>query len=255
MKNKKLQLIQFLAIFLLFLSERIHAQIQFDLESGVLLTGYNHVRIPGSSGTMFSLNRDLKTTPTPFYRLRANYALKSRHYFSVLYAPLSTVSKGVVENDINFTGTVFEAGGELRGEYKFNSYRLTYRYDFLIRSKITFGLGLTAKIRDARIGLSNSTFSAEKTDFGFVPIINFRLLWAFKDNFDLLFEGDALFANPGRAADVTLTLRYQLNPRIHLRGGYRILEGGADNARVYNFSLFHYAALGISYSFVKEKGE
>lgn len=252
---KNIKLVPVLVTFLLFIFERIQAQIQFDFESGALFTGYNNVRIPGNSGTKFSFNRDLKTQPKLYYRLRANYTLKSRHYFSLLYAPLSTISTGVVQHNINFAGSTFEAGIDLRGEYKFNSYRFTYRYDFIMRPKFTFGLGLTAKIRDARIGLSNSTISAEKTDFGFVPIINFRMTWKFKDNFDLLFDGDALFANPGRAADVILALRYTLNPRIHFRGGYRILEGGADNARVYNFSLFHYAAFGISYTFIQKKQE
>jgi hypothetical protein len=28
--------------------------------------------------------------------------------------------------------------------------------------------------------------------------------------------------------------------------GYRILEGGADNDEVYNFALFHYAAVGVT---------
>ena len=34
-----------------------------------------------------------------------------------------------------------------------------------------------------------------------------------------------------------------------IRAGYRILEGGADNDEVYNFALFHYASMGISYAF------
>ena len=42
---------------------------------------------------------------------------------------------------------------------------------------------------------------------------------------------------------------YRLSDRIGIRAGYRILEGGADNDEVYNFSLFNYASVGITYTF------
>jgi len=45
---------------------------------------------------------------------------------------------------------------------------------------------------------------------------------------------------------------YQIDESIRIRAGYRILEGGAKNDRVYGFSLFHYAALGLSYTFKKK---
>jgi hypothetical protein len=32
---------------------------------------------------------------------------------------------------------------------------------------------------------------------------------------------------------------------VSLKAGYRILEGGADNDKVYTFSLFHHAVAGI----------
>jgi len=43
-----------------------------------------------------------------------------------------------------------------------------------------------------------------------------------------------------------------LDDSIRIRAGYRILEGGAENEKVYGFSLFHYAALGLSYTFKKK---
>ena len=43
-----------------------------------------------------------------------------------------------------------------------------------------------------------------------------------------------------------------LSDRLVLRAGYRILEGGADNDEVYNFSLFNYASAGITYTFKKK---
>ena len=152
-------------------------------------------------------------------------------------------------NDIFFEGVLFPAKTEFVGKYKFNSYRLTYRYDIVNKSKIVFGLGFTAKIRDAKIALSTPGLTSEKTNVGFVPIINFRLVWNVYGKFGLLLDGDALAAPQGRAEDVVIAATYKLSENFGIRAGYRILEGGADNDEVYNFALFHYASIGLTYTF------
>jgi hypothetical protein len=223
----------------------LNGQASFDLETGAVGTGYNNVRIPGDQGTLFSLKDDLISKTEIFFRLRVNYTIKSRHTLSLLYAPLETVSNGNVPNDIFFEGVTFPANTELEGTYKFNSYRLTYRYEIVLKPKFEFGLGFTAKIRDAKIALASATMESEKTNVGFVPIINFRLLWKPYEKFGLLLEGDALAAPQGRAEDVLIAATYRVSDRLGLKAGYRILEGGADNDELYNFALFNYASVGL----------
>ena len=172
----------FILFLLLFLKISVNAQAIIDIETGAVFNGYNDVRIPGDKGTLFSLNDDLKAKTKIFYRLRASYKIKSRHTISLLYAPLETKSEGSITNDIFFEGVIFPANIPLNGTYKFNSYRLTYRYDIVNKPKIVFGLGFTAKIRDARISLSSLDMAAEKTNVGFVPIINFNLFWKIDEN-------------------------------------------------------------------------
>jgi|WetSurSiteA1Bulk_404760.scaffolds.fasta_scaffold01312_6 hypothetical protein len=239
----------FLTFSLFSWASSIKAQALLDFETGAVFTGYNDVRIPGDQGTLFSLKDDLIPKTEFFYRIRLNYTIKSRHTFSLLYAPLETKSEGSVPNDIFFEGVVFPANTELTSTYKFNSYRLTYRYDIVKNPKFEFGLGFTAKIRDAEIALSSTGLTSEKTNVGFEPIINFRLLWKVDEKFGILLDGDALAAPQGRAEDVLLAATYKLSDNISIRAGYRILEGGADNDEVYNFALFHYASFGISYTF------
>jgi long-subunit fatty acid transport protein len=229
------------------------AQALIDFETGFVSTGYNDVRIPGNLGTRFSLKDDLTPKAAFFYRVRLNYTIKSRHTISLLYAPLETKSEGRVTNNILFEGVVFPANTELIGTYKFNSYRLTYRYDIVQKPKFEFGLGLTAKIRDAKIALASAALVSEKTNVGFVPIINFRLLWNLNNTFGILLEGDALAAPQGRAEDVQIAATYKFSDNFRVRAGYRILEGGAENDVVYNFALFHYASVGLSYTFKSEK--
>jgi len=225
------------------------AKVELDLESGVLFSGYNDIRIPGDTGTLFSLSEELETDPIPFYRLRAFYSFNSRHHLGVLLAPLSVESEGKLDRDLNFQGKIFPAATALKTTYTFNSYRLIYRYDFLLRERLEMGIGLTAKIRDAVVSVEGNELKASKTNVGFVPIIHFRIAWEFQDKFGLLLDGDALAAPQGRAEDVLAAITYDISDQIRLKTGYRILEGGADNDEVYTFSLFHYAVLGLIIEF------
>jgi hypothetical protein len=233
----------------ILLFNSINAQLSFDVESGVVFNGSNNIRISGAQGTLFSSTDDLNTDPNVYLRVRANYKIKNRHTISLLYAPLTAESEGRISRDVLFEGVLFDANTLLNGTYKFNSYRLTYRYDIVNNPKLIFGLGFTGKIRDASIGLSSEGKESVKTNVGFVPIINFRLWWKPTEKFGILLDGDALAAPQGRAEDVQLAATYKFSDKLGVRAGYRILEGGADNDEVYNFSLFHYASVGLTYTF------
>ena len=225
------------------------SQIGVDIESGAVFTGYNDVRIPGDEGDKFSLKDDLSADVSPYLRIRLNYAINEKHHLSLLYAPLVLEYKGTIDRDLKFQDEIFLAESDLESTYKFNSYRITYRYDFVRRENLTFGMGFTAKIRDAIIRLENDEISSEKENVGFVPIVNFRLDWNLNKDFAIILEGDALAAPQGRAEDISLNTQYNLSDNIALRLGYRILEGGADNDEVYTFSMFHYAVFGLTYNF------
>ena len=238
-------------ILTLSLNKSITAQAIIDLETGPVLTGYNDIRIPSDLGTLFSLKDDLKAKTRIFYRLRASYTVQSRHTISLLYAPLEIKSAGRVPHKISFNGVLFDADTELNSIYKFNSYRLTYRYHLITRTKIVLGVGFTAKIRDANIHLYSTKQTTERTSIGFVPIINFNLWWKINDSWGLILNGDALIAPQGRAEDIQLAVTYQYADHLSFRMGYRMLEGGTESNSAYGFVLFHYASVGFSYTLKK----
>lgn len=223
----------------------VKGQFFLDGETGIVGTGYNNVRVPGNGGTFFSLRDDLDPRPDIFYRIRAGYMFNDRHTVSLLFAPLTLKSEGRAGFDIFFQDRTFTGGTDITSTYKFNSYRFTYRYDLVRRIKLRFGVGFTAKIRDAMIRLESASVSSETTNVGFVPIINFRLSWQPGERLGLLLEGDALAAPQGRAEDVLLAITYRISDKFRLKSGYRILEGGADNSQVYNFMLINYGAIGF----------
>ncbi|KAA6438802.1 outer membrane beta-barrel protein [Dyadobacter flavalbus] len=226
------------------------AQLKLDLESGLVLgTNYNKVRIPNSGGTLVNLQEDLTIDPKVFYRIRAGYTIKNRHNVSLLYAPLTVKYKGSFGENVNFNGLNFPAAQPLEVFYKFNSYRLTYRYDFIAKARWRVGAGLTGKIRDADVRFKNESSDTHFDNVGFVPLVNFYASYKPNYRWSLILEGDALAAKQGRAEDIFAGVAYQINPKFGIKLGYRVVEGGADSEEVYNFNWINYASVGALVSF------
>jgi hypothetical protein len=222
---------------------------QFDVETGAVLSGYNDVRIPGAGGTKFSLTDDLSTEEASYLRGMLTYTFRQRHAFSVLVAPLRLKAEGSLEDSLRFAGETFAPGADLDGTYRFDSYRLTYRYDIHRGRNTKVGVGLTGKIRDAETAIESADQSAKKTNTGFVPLLHGAFEWWFAERTSLLIVADALAAPQGRAEDVLVAVRFEPVPPLAIRIGYRMLEGGADNDEVYTFALLHYFGLGFTLSF------
>lgn len=243
-------------VFSLFLGSALlgapdaRADFSFDFESGAVWTGSNDVRIPGDEGTPFSLSDDLNgDEPAAYFRARATWHINERHDLSVLAAPLRMDYSGQLVKPVEFAKEFFEAGVPTEAKYRFDSYRLTYRYNFIRKENLTFGLGLTAKVRDAEIEMQQRGVYASDDNLGVVPLINFRLAWEFAPSWSLIAEGDWLVASQGRAEDILAAIQWQATDALAFHVGYRILEGGADNDDTYAFALFHYVAAGVTVRF------
>lgn len=220
------------------------ARWQLDLETGVVESGYNDVRIPGNGGDLFSLSEDLSLDAAPY--LRAHLAYRAgRHRVGLLVAPLRLEAEGSFDRNVRFQDRTFPAGEPVEATFRFDSYRLTYRYTVHSGKNLSAAVGLTAKVRDAEISVRDSQGQATKTNTGFVPLVHVAAEWWVGGGLSLVAVADALAAPQGRAEDVLLGLQAQVLPPVTLRVGYRILEGGADTDEVYNFALLHYLGLGV----------
>lgn len=217
-----------------------------DIEGGLIVPGYNDVQIPNNdTATRFSLKNDLDIDQKAFYRLRLTYRMGKKHGLSLLYAPLSLNADGILEKTVNFEGVRFENGSSVNALFRFNSYRLTYRYLLVRKSKLNFWIGFTAKIRDAEIKLESDTQVSSKTNVGFVPLLHVYLEWNWGNRLGLHVEVDALAAKQGRAEDVAAAIFYKAGKRVKFKFGYRFVEGGANVDEVYNFAMINYFFGGI----------
>ena len=235
-----------LAGAVLLVAPSLRAQVEAEMEAGYVFVGRNDARIPGDGGTKISLVDDLSTDPAPVFRVRLGYRFAERHLVTALYAPLELTSSGRIDRDVFFDGGTYPAGTPILAVYRFDSYRLTYRFSFVRNETWDLAAGLTGKIRDAETALYGAD-ARSKTNTGFVPLVNLHAAFRPEGSpVGALLDADALVGPQGRAEDVLLALTIALRDDTELRLGYRLLEGGADNDEVYSFALFHYAVAGLA---------
>lgn len=233
------------AMITTIVSPQANAELSLQIEGGALWQAENSARIPGNSGTKFNLT-DFGTGPVLAYRAYLSYKFNERHEIRALYAPLAFDQDGEFKNAVSFQGTSFAAGAPTSLHYKFNSYRLTYAYHFEPSDSWQWSLGFTAKVRDAEVGISQGGLAAKKANVGFVPLLNVQARYFLLDKWNLRFDLDGMAAPQGRAFDFLAAVEYEIEKNyVYGYGGYRTIEGGADNDEVYNFAWLNQAVAGV----------
>jgi hypothetical protein len=229
------------------------AQVFLNLETQAIWQTRNEFGIPGTTGTRVD-TADFDNGPVFGYRAYAGFKWNNKHEIRALYAPLSVTSTVRFTTDVAFQESIFNTTSDTETFYKFNSYRLGYTYFFNNTGSWNWGLGFTAKIRDAEIRLTQGTTESSKTNVGFVPLLRFYGATFLGDETRLSLDVEGLGAPQGRAIDASLKLEHLLGyfgAGHSLWGflGYRTVEGGADNDEVFNFAWFHFASVGFHADF------
>ncbi|MDG5767077.1 hypothetical protein QA596_06340 [Balneolales bacterium ANBcel1] len=225
-------------------------RFEISLEAGPVWQSRNSVQIPNSEdGTRFSLTELAGNGYWPSVRLYLTWNINDRNSLYGLLAPLSYTETGAFTSPVNFAGETYEPGSSLNATYKFNSWRLGYRYRLFAHERFNFSVGFTAKLRDAKIELTQENTTSKDTDLGFVPLLSIRSDFQFASKWHLLLDAEGLAGGPGRAFDVALKVNYAINDYWGISAGYRTLEGGADVESVYNFAWLHYSVFSATYRF------
>jgi len=220
------------------------------LEVGPVWQSRNDVQIPNNeTADRFSLVDLVGSGPFPAARLYVLWNISERHGLRLLLAPLSYTKSGQFSSPVDFAGKTFQPGVPTDATYKFNSWRLGYRYNIYRGSDWSWWIGFTAKVRDAKIELEQQGASAAKTDVGFVPLLHVAGQVRLGAAWSAVLDVEGLAGGPGRAVDGSLKLRYDLDSSWSLAAGYRTVEGGADVEEVYNFAWLHYAFISVEYRF------
>ena len=217
-----------------------------DVEFGPVWQTKNRAAVPGNAGTRFDLDDVTGAGPFAYGRATLDWSLGGRHHLRLLAAPLTIQERGTLGAAVRFRGKTFPAG-PVHATFRFDSYRLTYRY-LLARGRTTsWFVGATAKVRSAEIGLRQGSLHAVKSNVGFVPLLHADMAWDFAPRWRLTADLDLAAAPQGRAIDFALKLHRRLTPRWGVALGYRTIEGGADNDAAYTFTWLHQATVSVTY--------
>ena len=230
-----------------FFSSRAYS-VQLDLEFGKVKLLKNKIQIPATTGTIFDTT-EVSPTEDYFYRVNLYWPLQGKHSLKVLYAPLEINQSGKFSNDITYEGEVFSKSNTTNVLYKFNSYRLTYRYQWMDGSILKTYVGFTGKIRDAETKLSQTGLSKSYSNVGFVPLIYLRADWSPLNWLTFILEMDALGASQGRAIEGAFKTRLTMSNSLGASLGHRVLEGGADNDKLYTWSLISFTFVSLDWNF------
>jgi hypothetical protein len=198
--------------------------------------------------TRFKIDDLTGDGPFPAGRLVLDWPLNDKHRLRFLIAPLGIEETGTAAKTIVFEDTAF-APGPIKVEYRFDSYRASYRYVFYDRARWTWSGGGTLNVRDAEIRLQQGALKRSKKNTGVVPLLALEGQWRFAPGWYGLFDFEGLAAPQGRAIDAALKVGYEATPNITIAGGYRFLDGGADNDELYTFARFDSVVLGLTWSF------
>jgi len=242
--------IKYIFIFMLIIWP-VYASAEFigSFQGAAVYSARNDVALPGDTGSRFSYCNDLDSDVVFSPRAEAGYMFAGRHYAGFMASLLRIEADGTLDRDIRFDDKVFASGTKVKGKYRFDSYRATYRYHLVNNGNIKLGAGLTGKIRDAEISLEGGGQKGSLSNTGFVFLLNYYLEVVLSQHYSLLTYGDAAWSPYGRAEDIFAGLLYRIDKDTAIMAGYRMLEGGADNDTVYTFSMFHYAVLGVELRF------
>ena len=229
----------------------VHANdssVDLKLSVGVSSQSSNEVQIPNNTqSTRFSLEDFTGSAPLPAIRLEGIWNINNKHAVRVLLAPLSYSETGEINQPIRFAGESFNTDSPVTGEYRFNSWRVGYRYHLRDRSNWDLWLGGTLKVRDAEIKLIQGATSSSDDDLGLVPLLHLAGEYRLGGNWLLAADIDALAGGPGRAIDLGLSANYKIGTNWTVGAEYRLLEGGADTDTVYNFALFNSLLTTVQY--------
>jgi hypothetical protein len=230
-----------------FAASLCRADVRLDLDSGATWIPRNRAAFPGDSGDRFDLARASTSGPAPAIRAEAVWPASPQTEWRLLAAPFRAVGSGRLDSAVSFGGMEFQAG-DVRGRYRFDSYRLTFRSLWKEGPRSRWMAGGTLKVRDAEIGLDQGGESRRTRNTGFVPLLHIAGIERLGGPLSLELQVDGLWAPQGYAIEGEAKAVLSSGSGEWF-AAVRILDGGADNDEVYAFASLASVSLGLRLRF------
>ena len=140
-------------------------------------------------------------------RVSGRYGWGDRHQVHLLYAPLTITGSGSFVVRVLFQGAAFAPNALTTASYRFDSYRIGYRYKVLDQAGWQLWGGVTLKVRDAKIALAQSTVTANRANIGPVPLLSLYTQRGLGPRWRAILDVEGLAAPQGRAVDAAIKIR------------------------------------------------
>lgn len=219
-----------------------------EFEGGRVKILKNQLKIPNDSGTRFdtSLSR-----PNEFYYYNVSSLFNLPRNFSLrfLYSSLIFDQSRLFSDDILFEGETFSKSSETEIYSKFNSYQFTIRYQFIGGSFLTTYIGLTGKINDHQIRLTQGNKKKYHIDSGYIPLFYFGGGLKLTDFLSVLFDFDVVGSSQLQFAEGSTRIHAKYNSKVGFGWGYRVILKELDNNNIFQSSLISCYNFSFDYRF------
>ena len=188
------------------------------MRSGSAKTTLGSPETPAPSSTCWDLTG---SGPDAYVRLYATYSFNDKHALRLTVAPLETEGTGTLSEETTFQDAVFAPDVPTKGTYRFNTYRLTYRWTFHDSEHWRWGVGAAALVRDAEIALEQGDLKQSRDDLGVVPLLHLYGEYHWNDELDLILDVEGLGSTRGTGLRCRVQGALCLQRRLACIGGYR----------------------------------
>jgi hypothetical protein len=230
------------------------ANQRYEIETGLIVTGLNDIKVPGDSGDLISYKDDLKAETGFHFRFKLTQPLAEKHRLVFTYAPMKIKSSG--QFTANSAGEFFTFGGmmipsdlvsnlDFDGEYRLDSYRQGYIFDVANISGTTVSLGLAAEIRDEAVILKSGDYYGKRADNNIIALASLGLGRAINAKTSFLAEGDIMIDAQNPSMDLYLGVTRLIKQESKVKAGYRMMQRSMDNSSFYNKAMFHFLTVGL----------
>ncbi|GEM_PF-2939250 len=230
------------------------ANQRYEIETGLIVTGLNDIKVPGDSGDLISYKDDLKAETGFHFRFKLTQPLAEKHRLVFTYAPMKISSSGRFAPDtagefFTFAGMEIPSGLastlDFDGEYRLDSYRQAYVFDVANISGMGISFGVAAEIRDEAVTLKSGDYYGKRADNNIVALASVGLNRVYNAKTSFLAEADILIDAQNPSLDLYLGATHLIKESSKVKAGYRLVQRSVDSSSFYNKAMFHMLTVGL----------
>ena len=187
--------------------------------------------------------------PTTSIRSGFEFYLNDANEVLAQFSPYTIRAVGTLNSAINFDGVGFNTTEETLIAYKWDAYKLRWRYNFLDNNIFVVKAGLGVVLSRVVTELSTDTKAEKVAVTTVLPIAHLHLGVNINDS-ELYTEVDGGRIEDECTLDAALMYRYKISKHWDVGGGYRFERVVVDDSQLYNEFISHNVVMNLGYAFL-----